>query len=414
MCVYSPRSQSRCIDNSPDYRGKTRNLDLPRLGSIYLAGILTGAEPSLVPPFFPFTPHALVHICILGAPGLIGVRHTEYTLESQDAVLSCIVDPTSSGPPFADKYGLKLYKSLEDVLDARRKGEVKVDGAILATPNATHVPLGIQCLEAGLHVLVEKPMSTDILTGKKLLAAEAQAKTKILVGQHRRWNPYIVNLKKMLDSGSLGKIIAVSGLWTTLKPLDYYEGATTWRKAPGTGGTIFINLVHDVDLLIFLFGPILRVYCEEGISTRGHPVEETGALTIKFESGTVGTFIFSDATASPYNMESATGENPDFPKASQNCYTILGSHGSTSFPELKEFSYPTKPGCWTDTFTPTDPAPVEDVPPFRSQLANFIGICKGEQEPHCSGAQALQTIMTLEAVRESIKSGKPVEIEVQK
>ncbi|KAI5480292.1 quinate utilization oxidoreductase QutH [Pseudohyphozyma bogoriensis] len=345
---------------------------------------------------------------------LIGRRHTEHVIDEPEAELSCIVDPTPSGPAFAEKHSVKLFKSLEEVLEARKKGEVKVDGCILATPNATHVPLGIQCLEEGLHVLVEKPMSTDIPTGKQLLDAEAKSSTKVLVGQHRRWNPYIVNLKTMLDSGALGKILAVSGLWTTLKPQDYYEGATEWRKAPNTGGTILINLVHDIDLMIYLFGDIVRVYCEEGVSTRGHPVEETGALTMKFASGTVGTFIFSDATASPYNLESATGENPIFPKASQNCYTIMGTHGSTAFPELRRFSYSPAPGSWTDTFSPIDPIPVEDVPPFTKQLKNFVKMCKGEEEPNCSGLQALKTIITLEAVKESIKSGKPVDVEVPK
>lgn len=69
---------------------------------------------------------------------------------------------------------------------------------------------------------------------------------------------------------------------------------------------ILINLVHDLDLMRYLFGDIVRVYCENGISTRSFSVEETGALTIKFASGTVGTFIFSDAAASPHNFEGAS------------------------------------------------------------------------------------------------------------
>jgi hypothetical protein len=74
-----------------------------------------------------------------------------------------------------------------------------------------------------------------------------------------------------------------------------------------------INLVHDVDLLRHLFGNITRVYCEQGPNTRGHAVEETGACTLRFASDAVGTFIFSDAAASPYQFEGATGENPTMP-----------------------------------------------------------------------------------------------------
>ncbi|KAI5478336.1 quinate utilization oxidoreductase QutH [Pseudohyphozyma bogoriensis] len=358
-----------------------------------------------------------VPICILGAPGLIGVRHTAHVNNEPQATLTCIVDPTPTGPPFAEKHGVKLFKSLEEMLEAKNRGEVEVVGAILATPNATHVTLGIKCLEAGLHVLVEKPMSTDIPSGRELLAAESKATTKILVGQHRRWNAYVLNLKKMLDCGSLGKsksrypMMTFKCLWTALKPMDYFEGPTAWRKSPPAGGPILINLVHEIDCFIFLFGDVERVYCEGGISTRGHAVEETGALTLKFASGVVGTFIFSDAAASPYFMESGTGENPNFPQAHQNCYTIMGTHGSTAFPELRQFSYPSASGCWTDTFSPTEPAPVEDVPAFTRQLKNFVGVCKGTEKPNCTGEQALKTIITLEAIRESMITGKPVEVD---
>mgnify|MGYP001581065313 FL=1 len=96
-----------------------------------------------------------IFICILGAPGLIGRRHTEHCLLDPDVVLSCIVDPTPVGPDFAEEHGLRLFKSLEEMLQARTEGSVQVDGAILATPNATHVPLGIQLVEAGIHILVE-------------------------------------------------------------------------------------------------------------------------------------------------------------------------------------------------------------------------------------------------------------------
>lgn len=146
-----------------------------------------------------------VSICILGAPGLIGRRHTEHCLLDTDVVLSCIVDPTPVGPDFASEHGLRLFKSVEEMLQARTEGSVQVDGAILATPNATHVPLGIQLVEAGIHVLVEvrelhskhfgnvdimdaqKPIATSIESGRQLVDAAKQAGARVLVGQHRRF-----------------------------------------------------------------------------------------------------------------------------------------------------------------------------------------------------------------------------------
>lgn len=70
--------------------------------------------------------------------------------------LSCIVEPMPAGKVLAEKHGIPCFASVEDMLAARSEGSVIVDGAILGTPNATHVPLGIQLVHAGVHVLVEK------------------------------------------------------------------------------------------------------------------------------------------------------------------------------------------------------------------------------------------------------------------
>lgn len=101
-------------------------------------------------------------------------------------------------------------------------------------------------------------------------------------------------MKYLLASESIGDIVAVQGQWTALKPLSYFQHPTEWRQDSSTGGVILINLVHDIDLLRHLFGNVARVYCEVGKKTRGFQVEETGAATLRFASGVVGTFVFSE------------------------------------------------------------------------------------------------------------------------
>ncbi|GAA6056165.1 hypothetical protein JCM3770_004239 [Rhodotorula araucariae] len=350
----------------------------------------------------------VVSLCIVGAPGLIGRRHTQHALDEPRCALTCIVDPTPAGDSFAAEHGLTLYKSVDDMLAARQAGEVKVDGAILATPNATHVPLGKQMMEAGVHTLVEKPFSTSIASGVELVAAERASSAKVLVGHHRRFNPYSINCKKLLDCGKLGKVLAVQGTWACLKPLSYFEAPTEWRRASGTGGPILINLVHCLDLLRFWFGNVARVFCEVGESTRGHAVEETGACTLKFASGVVGTFVFSDAVAAPYTFEGATGENPLMPHYGETTYTFLGTSGSFSFPQLQLWHYASPTHAWQDSLVQDEAAPVDPTPPFTLQLRHFLDVCEGAAEPQCSGEDALGTIITLEAIVESMRTGLPV------
>ncbi|BGP13344.1 hypothetical protein JCM10213_001469 [Rhodosporidiobolus nylandii] len=352
-----------------------------------------------------------ISLCIVGAPGLIGKRWTQHALDEPLVDLTCIVDPTPNGAAFAKEHGLVLYRSVEAMLEARKAGHVKVDSALLATPNATHVPLGVQMMQAGIHTLVEKPFSTDVKSGRQLVAAGTASSARLLVGQHRRFNSHIVNAKSLLDSGKLGQVLAVQGVWATLKPANYFEAPTEWRRVAGTGGAVLINLVHDIDLLRHLFGDITRVYCETGPSTRGHAVEETGACTLKFASGAVGTFIFSDAAASPYNFESATGENPLMPQESQTVYTVFGTRGSFSFPELKLWHYEIPSQSWTDKLTQDDPLPVDSTPPFTRQLRHFVDVVEGRAEPSCGGLDGLKTIIALEAILQSMKTGLPVEVE---
>ncbi|KAJ6625119.1 quinate utilization oxidoreductase QutH [Mycena sp. CBHHK59/15] len=349
------------------------------------------------------------NICVIGASGLIGLRHTQHCLDEPLVTLSCIVDPMPSGKTLAETHNVPYFTSVDDMLAAKAAGDVLVDGAILGTPNATHVPLGMQMVRGGVHALVEKPMSTDIESGRQLVAAAAQTQHKILVGHHRRFNPYVVSAKRLLDAGSLGRVLAVQGLWTTLKPASYFAPPTAWRAEAGSGGVILINLVHDLDLMRYLFGDVVRVYCEKGASTRGFAVEETGALTMVFKSGTVGTFVFSDAAASPHCFEAATGENPMIPYNGRDVYTFLGTQGTASFPALRVHRY-SAGGDWTNDVI-TEPAPeVDVVPPFTLQLQHFARVCQGEEEPNCSGLEALKTIILVESVRESMETGKAVDV----
>lgn len=172
-----------------------------------------------------------------------------------------------------------------------------------------------------------------------------------------------------------------------------------------------------------------RVFCEAGPITRpGHAVEETGACTLRFESGAVGTFVFSDAVAAACSFEQATGENPSIPQTvssdasaggglqlippsqGEPIYTFLGTAGSMSFPSLQVFHYPNPSGCWTDTFEKDEAPALDPTPPFVLQLRHFAAVCRGDEEPACSAAEAVRAIETLEAIKESIRTGLPVDV----
>ena len=279
--------------------------------------------------------HKSVTIAIVGT-GLIGPRHAKSVVECADASLFCIVDPSPDAQVIAANFNVPLYASVSEML---LLADHRPDAAMVCTPNSTHVFISKRLLEAGIHVLVEKPLSTSLKSGRELVDTGKMSGKHLLVGHHRRLNPFVTATKRALAEGSVGKIIAVSGLWTTFKPASYFQAPTEWRGKAGSGGPILINLIHEIDTLQYLLGPISRVHAEVTLSQRNHEAEEGAAILLRFESGVVGTVILSDAVPSPYNFEAATGENPLLPKAGRDVYRIVGVEGTLSVGDMKVYRY---------------------------------------------------------------------------
>ncbi|KAI5803689.1 hypothetical protein EDC01DRAFT_762596 [Geopyxis carbonaria] len=364
-----------------------------------------------------------VDIAVIGAAGLIGRRHVAHVLSEPAAALACIVDPTPAGAALAAEHSVPHYPSVAALLAARDAGSITVSAAIVATPNTSHAPLGIPLLTAGITTLIEKPLSVSSAACTTLLAAAAASRTPLLTGHHRRFNPYLTAARHSILTGTLGRILAISGLWTTLKPLRYFTASGAWRKLPGSGGPVLINLIHEIDCLRYLLGDdIVRVHVERGApNTRAeHAVEETVALTLRFRGGAVGAFVLSDAAASPYNWEHATGENPGMPRTGQNVYTLVGTRGSMCVPELKRWHYDGGDGeggegSWTTPIQSDLDARAGmdlDTPPFTLQLRNLVAVARGMEAPRCSGEEGARAVGVVEAVMRSLESGGAVDVEV--
>jgi predicted dehydrogenase len=106
-----------------------------------------------------------VKIAIIGT-GLIGPRHAQAVLKEPRAELVCIVDPNPAVKDVAATLGVPLYESIGEMLESRHRPEA----AFICTPNHTHVPVAKELLQGGVHVLVEKPISTDIASGQELVS----------------------------------------------------------------------------------------------------------------------------------------------------------------------------------------------------------------------------------------------------
>src|SRR4051812_43590825 len=191
-----------------------------------------------------------VRIAVAGA-GLIGKRHIEEVDASPDAELAAIVDPGPAGPELAEKFGVPLYTSLAELF-----ARDKPDGVILATPNQMHVDGGLECVAAGVPVIVEKPIGDTVEGATRLVEAGERAGVPVLTGHHRNYSPVMAKAREIVRSGRLGTVVAVVGTALFYKPDDYFHAGGAWRREPG-GGPILLNLIHEVNNLLSLVGPVV-------------------------------------------------------------------------------------------------------------------------------------------------------------
>ncbi|KAF2209528.1 hypothetical protein CERZMDRAFT_86852 [Cercospora zeae-maydis SCOH1-5] len=348
-----------------------------------------------------------VSVAIIGA-GLIGPRHAQSVVANEHATLHCFVDPRLEAILTAEAFHVPLFTSIQHMLLEYGKP----DGALVCTPNHTHVALSRELLDAGVDVLVEKPISTEISTGRDLIETARRTGRHLLVGHHRRFNSYIVSAKRALSEGIIGRPIAISGLWVLRKPASYFEPPTEWRAIPGKGGPVHINLVHDLDILQYLLGPITRVHAEKSISQRRHDVEEGAAVVLRLASGVVGTFILADNCPSAHNFESGTGENPIIPQACKDFYWVFGTGGTLSVGDIKVSKYDSgAEKCWVGHVRGSE-LPVEACVPFDEQMKNFVDVMRGLPAPRCTGEDGLKALIVCDAIKKSIETGLPVDIAI--
>ena len=350
---------------------------------------------------------AKVSIAVIGT-GLIGPRHAKSIIDCEDAELQCLVDPAPHAEILAKSFNVPLFSSVQEMLQEGHRP----DGAIVCTPNITHAKVSQELLSAGIAVLVEKPISTNILDAERLVGAAGKAGKALLVGHHRRFNPYITSVKEALSEGVIGLPVAMSGLWVLCKPQNYFEAPTDWRAQADGGGVVLINMIHEVDILQYFFGPITRVHTEKTMSQRGHEAEEGAAIILRFASGLVGTFLLCDVCPSAHNWECATGENPTIPFSGQDCYRIFGTGGTLSVADMKVTRDASgKEKSWTSTLEESS-VPVPNHVPFDEQMKHFVRVIQGKEEPRCSGEDGLGALIVCDAIKRSLADGMPVSITV--
>ncbi|MFM2084157.1 MAG: hypothetical protein RLY95_975 [Pseudomonadota bacterium] len=341
-------------------------------------------------------------IAVTGA-GYIGLAHMDAAAASTAVQLSAIVDPSLNAVATAVKYGVPLYTSLAELF-----AKDKPDGVVLATPNQLHLPHAKECMDAGVPMLLEKPITPTVSEAEELVAYQEKTTAIILIGHHRAHSPIMAKAKEVVESGKLGKLVAVMGSALFVKP-DHYFDDGPWRREIGAG-PILLNMIHEVHNLRMLCGEIASVQAITSHAVRGFAVEDTVAINLRFLNGTLGTFMLSDCAASAKSWEQTSQENKAYTSYDdEDCYTVTGTHGSLSIPTMRMKSYANNEDrSWWKPFD-VSVVDMQRSDPIANQMEHFVKVVRGEAKPLVSSFDGMQNLKITEAIVQSAKTGQVIQ-----
>ncbi|MBN0042148.1 Gfo/Idh/MocA family oxidoreductase [Cellulosimicrobium cellulans] len=278
-----------------------------------------------------------------------------------------------------------------------------VDVVAVCTPSGSHARLALAALEAGRHVVVEKPLAVTV---EDALLVERTARDRGLVVSmvsQRRFEPQHQALRRALDDGALGELRLVATHVPWYRDDDYYAAAP-WRSSTAEGGGSLMNQgVHNVDLLRWLCGPVESVTAQSGTLARtrslaetpGDLAEDTTVATLRLASGALG--VVTTTTATP----------PGFPAT----LALHGSRGSVELAqdEVVRWDVPgvTPPTSGISAGGAADPLAIGHAG-HRVQWERVLAALDGAAPPPVDVVDAVSTVRLLCAIREAAATGRVV------
>jgi len=337
----------------------------------------------------------MLHVGIIGF-GRIGAEHARWIGATQNVRVACVFDPTQARRALAESCGYVGVGSLSELLQRD-----DVDAVLVSTPTSMHFEHAAKSIDAGKHVMIEKPMALDYAQSKQL-AERAQAKGVVMSVFHcRRWDVDYLTVKHAIASGVFGKIINIEsrlGQWSSCVGPAAKEFRPNWRNEKSFGGGALYDWgSHFIDQLWQLFLPAkpVRVFAQLRGNVWSTDCDDFARVCIDFANGAVGLCEINTTTTRP------------LPR-----WHIDGSSGSASAPHSLTFDTHE----WAQLrFTHADGSdvPIELAASEVNESdiwSTFARACAGECQPMVTVDSVLTTMRLLDAARESSLTGRVVDV----
>ncbi len=337
--------------------------------------------------------------------GIIAAMHADAIATLPGARLVAVTDvDADAAAVFAASRGGTAERDLDALL---ARGDVDV--VCVCVPSGLHAEVGMQAVKAGKHLAVEKPVDVTLEAADRLIGAARMAGVALTVISQHRFDPGLIEAKRLIDEGALGRLVLGEARTKWYRGQSYYDSAG-WRGTWAMdGGSLLNQGVHYVDLLRWLMGPVAEVTAV--CTTQAHQieVEDTSLAIVRFTSGAVGTIV------------SSTAVFPGFPQRLE----ITGTGGTVIIEDGRLVSrvfgdgaqaadggpQPTDGGPQPETGpgAAADPAAL-DVSGHAAQLADLLAAIDEGRPPAVDGEAGRAALEIVCAVYESSRSGRTVRL----
>jgi UDP-N-acetyl-2-amino-2-deoxyglucuronate dehydrogenase len=331
------------------------------------------------------------HIGILGGGGISDTHARAASQIEGVQVVAVAGDNEAKVKALADRHGAAAFSDVRALLQHR-----PLDILLIGTPSALHAEAALLAARAGVHVLVEKPLDTAPFQVDAVIEACRTAGVKLGVFFQDRFAPDLVRLKTAIDAGVLGRPLLGSARVKWWRPAEYYS-ASRWRgrRALDGGGAVMNQGIHTLDLLLWLWGDVDRVFAKQTAALHQIEVEDTLVATLQFANGALATY------------EATTAAYPGYPRQIE----LTGTEGTVTIRQdrIVAVDLRTKhPGLNVseviDNASASSPI-VSDVSGHKAVIEDFLAAIRNNTEPRCNGSEGRRSVALVDALYRSAHTG---------
>lgn len=238
-----------------------------------------------------------VRVGLIGC-GRIAQRHAGHISRLGELAAVCDVN-VEKAVKLGEEYEVPFFTDVKTFLSFK-----DMDVVAVCSPNGLHAEHSIGALNAGFHVLCEKPMALSSADCEKMIMTAEKCNKRLFIVKQNRFNPAIEAIKEKIDANALGRIYSVQLNCFWNRNFDYYQKSDWKGTKKLDGGTLFTQFSHFIDLLYWIVGDVEEAsamthnYAHQGVIE----FEDTGVVSLKFKNGVLGTINYT-VNAFGKNME---------------------------------------------------------------------------------------------------------------